>query len=205
MFGYERIESQRHNDECRRGFSASFVNGNRSLAKRVKWLDSSIVILLIISLTLSLEICTAVIQIDGEGSPSVDICSLDCGKYTISLGDANYNESSDSTDFAYTVSVGNGTCGMQSWFLIASGCLNATDILSASPAPWEFIRIEDQSGVRAIMFEAGIESPGAGKPDRSRIYYLTLAGDWSGKTAPIEASIVTIDGRCSKNVMGPSC
>lgn len=181
------------------------MDGNRSLAKRAKWLVSPIIILIIVSLTLSSGICTAVIQIDGEGSESVDACSLDCEKYTISLDDTNYNESSDSTDFAYSVSVGNGTCGMQSWFIVAGGCLNAKDIISVSPAPWEFIEIEDQPGVRAIMFDAGIESPGAGKPDRSRVYSLELAGNWSRKTAPVEATIVTIGGKCSKSVMGPNC
>jgi hypothetical protein len=94
---------------------------------------------------------------------------------------------------------------MQNWFLVIGSCLNAKDILSASPAPWKFIEVEDQPGVRAIIFDTGIQSPGAGKPDRSRIYSLELAGNWSGKTAPVEAAIVTIGGRCSKNVMGPSC
>lgn len=205
MFGYELIESPGHNNKCRCGCKDSFVDGIRSLAKRAKWLVSPIIILIIVSLTLSSETCTAVIQIDGDESESVDACSLDCEKYTISLDDTNYNESSDSTDFAYSVSVGNGTCGMQSWFIVAGGCLNAKDIISASPAPWEFIEIEDRPGVQAIMFDAGIESPGAGRPDRSRVYSLELAGNWSRKTAPVEAAIVTISGKCSKNVMGPSC
>jgi hypothetical protein len=201
MFGYGLIESLGHHDEYRCGCRASFLDGNRALAKQVTWLA----FLLIISLTLFAGICTAVIQLDGGGSASVLACSLNCDRYAISLGDINYNEASDSTDFAYTVSVGNGTCGMQSWFLVAGGCLNATNILSASPAPWEFIEIEDQPGVRAIVFDTGIESPEAGKPDRSRIYSLKLAGNWSGKTAPVEAAIVTIGGKCSQNVMGPSC
>jgi hypothetical protein len=205
MFGYEPIGSPGHHDECRFGCGVSFVDGNRSLAKRATGLASPIAVLTIISLTLLAGICTAVIHPGGDGSSIVAACSLDCERYTISLGDTNYNEASDSTDFAYTVSVGNGTCGMQSWYLSAGSCLNATDILSASPAPWQFTEIENQSGGRAVMFDAGIESPGAGKPDRSRIYSLTLAGNWSGKTAPVEASIVTTGGRCSKNVMGPSC
>jgi hypothetical protein len=205
MFGYEQIRTPGHHCECRFGCGGFFVDSNRSLAKRVTGLTSSIVVLMIISLTLLAGICSAVIHPDGEGSAIVAACSLDCERYTISLSDTNYNEASNSTDFAYAVSVGNGTCGMQSWFLSAGGCFSATDILSASPAPWEFIETEDQSGAQAIMFEAGIESPGAGKPDRSRIYSLTLAGNWSGKTAPVEASIVTTGGRCLKNVIGPSC
>lgn len=205
MLGYEQIESPGHHDECRFGCGASFVDGNLSLAKRATRLALPIVVLMIISLELLVGICTAVIHPGGEASEIISECFLDCDRYTISLVDKNYNEASDSTDFAYTVSVGNGTCGMQSWYLSAGGCLNATDILSASPAPWEFIKVEDQFGAQAIMFDAGIESPGAGKPDRSRVYSLTLAGNWSGKTAPVEASIVTTGGRCSKNAMGPSC
>jgi hypothetical protein len=205
MFRYEMIESLEHHDECRCGCKASFAIGNRPLAKRVTRLASPFVILLIISLILFLGICTAVINPEGEESASVATCSLNCEKYTISLGNANYYEATNSTDFAYTVSVGNDTCGMQNWFLVIGGCLNAKDILSASPDPWEFIEVEDKPGVRAIMFDTGIQSPGAGKPDRSRIYSLELAGNWSGKTAPVEAAIVTIGGRCSKNVMGPSC
>jgi hypothetical protein len=69
MFGYEMIESLEHHDECRCGCKASFANGNRSLAKRVTWLASPIVILLIISLTLFLGICTAVIHPEGDESP----------------------------------------------------------------------------------------------------------------------------------------
>ncbi|MCK9566157.1 MAG: hypothetical protein M0Q43_08930 [Methanothrix sp.] len=204
MFGYGLIESLGHHDECRCGCRVFVVDSNSSLAKRVTWLVS-LIILLVISLTLFAGICTAVIHPDGEGSASVVACSLNCDRYTISPGGANYDEATDSTDFSYTVSVGNGTCGMQNWLLFAGGCLNATDILSAGPVPWEFIGIEDQTGMQAIKFDTGIESPDAGKPDRSRIYSLKLAGNWSGKTAPVEAAIVTSGGRCLQNVIGPSC
>ncbi len=63
MFGYEPIVSPGHHDECRCGCRASFVDGNRSLAKRATGLASPIVVLTIISLTLLAGICTAVIHL----------------------------------------------------------------------------------------------------------------------------------------------
>ena len=156
-------------------------------------------------------ICAAVIDSTAEASPrserspGLEVCPLNCEMYKISLANASYNETTNSTYFTYAVSVENNTCSIESWFLALGRALNPKDILSASPVPWELFEMADQSGVYVIKFDKSIEQPRVRGPAGSMIYSFELAGNWSRKMAPITADIITRSGICSKGVNGPDC
>jgi hypothetical protein len=178
--------------------------------EQLKWLISPILILLVFSLMLFVGICAAMIDPAGEASPGIErssdleLCPLNCEIYKISLDNASYNETTNSTNFAYTVLVGNGACSIESLFIDFGRCLNPKDILSASPATWDSVEMMDRSGAY-IKFDTSIDPPGIADSARSMIYSFELAGNWSEKLAPITADFVTAGGICSKDIMGPDC
>jgi hypothetical protein len=179
--------------------------------EQLNGLISPIIIILVFSLMFFVGICAATIDPASEASPGIErssdleLCPLNCELYKISPDNAIYNETTNSTNFAYTVSVGNSTCSLENWFLVLGCSLDPKDILSASPAPWEFFETADQSVVYVIKFDTGIETPRVGDPAGSMIYSFELSGNWSGKMALITADIITRGGICSKEVKGPDC
>ena len=138
-----------------------------------------------------------------EGSSDIELCPLNCQMYRITLDNASYNETKNSTNFAYKVSVGNGTCRIESLLIDFGRCLNPKEILSAGPAPWDSVELMD-SGAQ-IKFDTNIEPSGTTDPARSMIYSFELAGNRSEKLALIKADFVTAGGICSKDIMGPDC
>ena len=202
------MDKRKLRDECRYERRPSLGDGVGLSMGQLKGSTIPILILSVFSLMLFIGICLAVIDpsgdgsIDGEISSSIEVCPLNCERYKISLDNASYNETTNSTNLTYTISVGNGSCGLESWFLSLGRSLNPEDIFSASPDPWELVEMTDQSGVYVINFKTSIEPPMAGDPDRPMVYLLEIAGNWSEKIASNTAGIITSSGICSKDIRG---
>jgi hypothetical protein len=172
-------------------------------------LISPIYILLAFSLALFVGMSVAMIAPSGDvssgikRSTDIELCPLNCEMYKISLDNASYNETKNSTNFAYNVSVAKGACTIESLFIDLSRCLNPKEILSAGQAPWDAAETMD-SGVH-IKFDTNIEPLSIADPAKSMIYSFELAGNWSEKLSLINADFVTTDGICSKDMKGPDC
>ena len=172
-------------------------------------LISPIFILLVFSLALFVGMSVAMIAPSGEvssgieRSSDIELCPLNCEMYKISLDNTSYNETKNSTNFAYNVSVAKGACPIESLFIDFRRRLNPKEILSADPVPRDSAEMMD-SGVH-IKFDTNTDPPSIADPAKSMIYSFELAGNWSEKLALINADFVTAGGICSKDIKGPDC